>query len=115
MVAEVQNTTVTIYRGTTQNQFGDEIDSSTPLFQGLPAFLAETGKTTLDPSTSMPRTIRQVICHLPLWTGVENSDRVLDESTGDTYIIISVEKPPTLAGAPVDEILTLKRVTAQTV
>lgn len=53
-----------------------------------------------------------MICHVPAWLGVLSTDRIYDESTADTYIIISVTRPPTLYGAPVDELLQLNRVTA---
>jgi hypothetical protein len=45
---------------------------------------------------------------------VVNTDRILDEGTGDVYIIIGVTHPATLTGAPVDVVLDLKRITAQT-
>lgn len=113
-VAETQNTVVTVFRGTTANQFGDEIDANTPLIEHLPATLIETGKTVQDPSTQSPRTIRQVKCWVPEFAGVVNTDRIMDERTGDVFIIIGVTKPPTTIGAPVDTVLDLKRVTAST-
>jgi hypothetical protein len=112
-VAEIQNTTATILRGTTTNQFGDEIDDNQPLVQHLPVFLAETGKTVQDPSTPTPRTIRQITCTVPQYVGITNEDRIKDEATGDTYIIIGVTTPPTIIGAPVDLVLDLKRISAQ--
>jgi len=111
-VAETQNCLVTVYRSTTQNQFGDVIDDNTPFLEHLPATLIETGKTVQDPSTQSPRTIRQVKCWVPEFAGVVNTDRVKDESTGDIYIIIGITKPPTTIGVPVDTVLDLKRVTA---
>lgn len=112
MTAEAANTLVTVFRGTTKNAFGDDVDSNTPYLEHIPAILTETGRTIQDPSSETPRTIRQVTCHLPPWTGVLNTDRLFDESTSDTYIILGVTRPPTLFGAPVDTMLQLKRVTA---
>lgn len=112
MGAETANTTVTVLRGTTENQFGDTIDDNTPFITGLPATLIETGKQVQDPSTPTPRTIRQIYCSVPQYAGVLNTDRIKDESTGDVYIILSVTTPPTTIGAPVDTVLQLKRVTA---
>lgn len=113
-VAETANTVVTVYRSTTQNQFGDTIDNNTPHLEHLPATLIETGKTVQDPSTQSPRTIRQVKCWVPEFAGVLNTDRILDERTGDVFIIIGVTKPPTTIGAPVDTVLDLKRISAST-
>lgn len=112
MGAETANCTITLLRGTTTNQYGDEIDSNTPLMTGIPATLIETGKTVQDPSTPTPRTIRQIYCSVPYWTGILNTDRLLDERNQDVFIILSVTTPPTIIGAPVDLVLTLKRVTA---
>lgn len=114
MVAAIRNTTVSVLRGTGENRFGDTVDAAQPVITGLPAFLAETGKQVEDPSSPTPRTIRQVICHVPQWAGVLNSDRIWDETTSQAYMIIGVTTPPTLIGAPVDTILDLKRVTANT-
>lgn len=112
---EIPNTTVDILRGTTTNAFGDEVDLNEALFEGVPALLIETGRTVQDPSTPAPRTIRQIICHVPPWTGVLGTDRIRDRATLAVYIIISVTRPPTLMGAPVDIMCNLKRVTASTV
>ena len=114
MVAEILNTTATVLRGTAANQFGDMIDAPMPLATGIPVFLAETGKTVQDPASPTPRTIRQIICHVPAYLGLVNTDRVVDEGTGDVFIIIGVTRPATLTGAPVDVVLDLKRISAQT-
>jgi hypothetical protein len=112
MGAETANTSCAILRGTTSNQYGDEIDSNTPFISGLPITLIETGKSVQDPSTPTPRTIRQIYANVPEWAGIVDTDRLLDERTGDVYIIISVTKPPTIIGAPVDTVLGLKRISA---
>ena len=112
MGAETQNCTVTVYRGTTSNQYGDVIDSNVPLISGLPVTLIETGKSVQDPSTPTPRTIRQIYLNVPQWVGLLNTDRIMDESTGDIYIVISVTMPPTIIGAPVDTTCQLKRISA---
>jgi hypothetical protein len=110
--AETANTSVTIYRGTTSNQFGDQVDSNVPFITDLPATLIETGKSVQDPSTPTPRTIRAIYLNVPEWAGILNTDRVLDQRTQDVYIVISVTKPGTIIGAPVDTICQLKRISA---
>jgi hypothetical protein len=110
--AETANTTASILRGTTSNQFGDQIDASTPVITGLPVTLIETGKRVQDPASPTPRTVRQIYASVPEWAGILDTDRLLDEQTGDTYIITSVTRPATIIGAPVDTVCQLKRVTA---
>jgi len=112
MGAETANTLCTIFRGTTTNWAGDTVDNNTPFITGLPVTLVETGKNVQDPSTPTPRTIRQIYCSVPRFAGITNDDRIMDESTGDVYMIIAVTTPPTTIGAPVDTVLQLKRVTA---
>lgn len=114
MGAETANTTASILRGTSSNWAGDQVDANTPVITGLPITLIETGKSVQDPSTPTPRTIRQIYANVPEWAGILNTDRLMDERTGDVYIVISVTKPPTIIGAPVDTVLGLRRVTANT-
>jgi hypothetical protein len=113
-VAEVTNTQISVLRGTTYNSTGDQVDDNQVFMENVPAFLAETGHTTQDPSSPTPRTIREIVCHVPQYVGVVSTDRIMDQGTGDTYIILSVTRPPSLIGIPVPSVLALKRITAQT-
>jgi len=113
-VAETANTQITIFSGTTQNQYGDVIDANTPRLQSLPATLVETSRKTQDPSTPTPRTVRDVVLHVPYWAEVTTDDRIMDERTQDIYMVIEVTRPSTIIGAPVDELVKLKRITANT-
>lgn len=115
MVAETQNCQITVFRGTTVNWAGDEVDANTPLIEHLPATLIETGHKTQDPSSPTPRTIREITCRLPYWSGVQDTDRIMDERTQDVYIVISVTRPSTIIGAPADLVLSLKRISANSV
>lgn len=114
MGAETANTTATVYRGTSTNWAGDVVDSNVPFITDLPVTLIETGKTVQDPSSATPRTIRQIYATVPEWAGIVSTDRLMDQQTGDVYIIIGVTKPPTIIGAPVDQKLDLKRISANT-
>jgi hypothetical protein len=111
---DIANTTISVLRGTTTNAFGDTIPSGTPVQSGIPVFIGETGRKVQDPSSSTPRTIRQVTGRVPAWAGIRNTDQLLDEKTGDTYMILSVTQPPTLFGSPGEwpQVLELKRTTA---
>jgi hypothetical protein len=103
-----------VLRGTTTSALGDVIPTGDAVMTGVPAFIGETGSKVQDPSTETPRTIRQVTGRMPAWAGVLNTDQILDERTGDTYIILSVTSPPSLFGRREDwpVVLDLKRVTA---
>lgn len=109
---ELANTYATILRGTTTTPLGDVIDSDTPYLEGIPAILVETGRNTQDPSSPTPRTIRQITCTLPDWVEVLNTDRIRDERSRETFIIITVTRPPDTFGPPPGVVLALKKVTA---
>ena len=113
MVAQVQNTFCSIFRGAVTNRFGDVQETNvTPLMQHVPASVIETVSVVMDPATQTPLTVRVSEGQVPSWTGVLNSDRLQDETTGDMYMVIEVVNPPTIIGAPVDLRLTLRRITA---
>jgi hypothetical protein len=110
--AETVNASCTLYSGTTTNWAGDEVDANVPVMEHVPATLIETGRKTQDPSSPTPRTIREITLRLPYWTKATDDMRVLHEQTGDIFMIISVTRPPTIIGAPVDLVASLKRVSA---
>jgi hypothetical protein len=110
MGAETQNAVVDVLRGSRSNWAGDEVDANDPFITGLPATLIETGKTIQDPSTPTPRIIREVLCIVPEYAGVLDTDRIRDHATGNLFMIMSVTRPPTIIGAPTDRVLSLKRV-----
>ncbi len=114
MSAEIYNCTISILRGTGVNALGDIVDARIPVYTGIGAYLGERSKTVFDPATQTPRTVRSIVCVVPSWTDVFSSDQILDETSQYIYAIEDVTHPPTLMGAPVDEILTLRRVTANT-
>jgi hypothetical protein len=112
MGAETVNTSCTVFFGTTVNWAGDTVDSNDPVITGLPVTLVETGKQVQDPSSPTPRTIRQITAIVPAYAGITSKHRLMDERTGDKYMVIAVTRPGTLTGAPVDIVCDLKRVSA---
>lgn len=114
MVAEVANTYVSVLGGTVVDEYGNIQDASVVLHSRVPAALAEVSRTVFDPATQSPRTVRSVVCNVSRWLGVTSSNQLLDETTGNTYAVEEILLPPTLMGAPVDVVLTLRRVTGIT-
>lgn len=109
--AETQNTTVSLLRGETTDDFGDVTDSPTAVAQGVGATLIETAQVVQDPSTQTPRVIRTTTALVPLWLGAGENDRLLDETSGDVFMVEDVVKIPNLTGAVPDLKLVLRRVT----
>jgi hypothetical protein len=104
---ELANTLLTVMRGTEANAYGDETDVGTVIYQNIPAGVVESSKTVFDPSTQQPRTIRISKCVVPYWADILTSDTLMDQGTGNFYMIVDLQIQPSL-GVPPDKILTLR-------
>ncbi|MFE4671113.1 hypothetical protein [Streptomyces sp. NPDC056723] len=85
-------TRVSILGGSSEDEFGDEIDGTTVLAAAIPASLIESTRTAMEPVTGTPRIIRTHICRLPPGTTVDETKRIKDEVTGEIYIVVAVTK-----------------------
>ena len=107
------STTVSIYRGTTTNAYGDEvddIDNAVCVASGIPADLFVTVARPYDPTTQQIRVIQSVRGSIGSDTDLVESDQIVDDNTGFTYQVESVTQPmgPGFVG---DLALELRRVT----
>jgi hypothetical protein len=94
-VYTIANTTVTILRGTVYDPQGDVEDSGKQIATGIPAQInaARTGTygvKTFEPAFPIPSTVRVYEGVMPSGTDVENTDQVVDETSGTVYEVISV-------------------------
>lgn len=92
---ELANTRLTIMRGTSVSPYGSVTDVGTPIYTGIPAAINESSKQVFDPATQQPRTIRTSTCVVAGWVDVLSSDTLLDETTGNYYMINDIERQPT--------------------
>lgn len=84
-------TTVSILGGAqTNDDLGDPVESQTVLAAGVPASIMEQAHRTTTPNTMEPRTVRFYTGRVPHGTVVSSSNRILDERTGDIYVIDAV-------------------------
>lgn len=87
----VANTHISIYRGTTTDAEGDEVDTDTPIQTGLPASIIEGRTRQVESGTSgTPRVIRQATLRVVATTDIKRNDRVKDERTGQFWRIEAV-------------------------
>jgi len=107
MVAEVASTTLSTFRGTTADGYGDLDDTGIPYLKGIPAAITETAKAAFDAASQTRRTIRTIMCVVPSWADIDDDDTLRDERTGDFFMIESQQRQPSL-GLPGDLILTLR-------
>lgn len=103
-----QNRLITICRGFEVNSRGDLTNVGIPLYQHIPAAIAEESHETSDRVSPIRRTIRMVTCIVAAWVDVEDDDTLMDEATGSFYMIESMEQRPGIGLYPPQQILTLK-------
>lgn len=106
---ELANTRLTIMRGTAANDYGDESDVGLPLYTHVPAAINESSKTVFDAATQRPQIIRTSVCVVQGWVDVLTSDTLMDETTGNFFMIEDIQRQPTgPTGIAPDKILTLR-------
>ena len=86
----IPTTTVSVLRGTTITPAGDEVDSLTPVYTGIPASVMERSRVGIDVSTQDPQVFHYTVCRLPAGTDVVDTDLILDEMTGKRYAVAAV-------------------------
>lgn len=103
-------TTLTVYRGTSTDAYGDEQDTNTVVHTGIPASLVEQTRRTTTRDDPTPRVIRYTVGRVTAGTDITDQDRLLDERTGAVYIVEAVSSMASAAVAA-DLRLELRRTT----
>jgi hypothetical protein len=106
----VATTTVTVLRGTSTDEFGDELDVDTAVYTGLPFSLIEQSRRIFDPATGTPRIVRTVYGRANAGTDLQTTDRLRDERSQAVYVINAVTQQTGVGGTP-DLRVDLERVT----
>lgn len=90
-MSTVANTYISIYRGTTEDDAGDEVETDVPLKTKIPASLIEGRPRQVDSGTSgTPRVVRVATMRVQATEDIRRNDRIKDESTGQFWRIESV-------------------------
>jgi hypothetical protein len=108
MVMEIASTTLSVFRGTAANPYGDLDDVGTLYLTGIPASVTETAKSSFDPASQTRRTIRAITAVVPSWADINDDDTLRDERTGDYLMIEAIQRQPTLGLPGGDTILSLR-------
>lgn len=85
-------TTISVLRGTYQNDAGDTLDSDTAVYTGIPASLMERSRSDIDSTDQAMRVYTYTTCRVPAGTDVLQTDRIKDETSGRIYAIQSVSR-----------------------
>lgn len=104
------STRVSILRGTSTDDYGDETDEPTVVASGVLACIREVASRVQDRTTGTPRQIRRVEAQLPSPTDVRVGDRLRDDRHHLTYLVENVTAPGG-PGHTADLEVELKRVT----
>lgn len=112
MSAFIPTTTVAILRGETIDEYGDPVDSDTPIRAGVPISLIERDQRVYVPAESRTTIVRHVTGRARPGTPIRERDRLRDERTGSIYLVEAVSRSGTVIGSP-DLRLVLRRVDDQ--
>lgn len=93
----VATTTVSILRGTSQDQWGYEQDSDAIFKSGIPMAITARNKTVVEDNSSTPKTVRWYVGRANPDLDVTKDDRIKDERTGDIYSVSAVTRSTSLA------------------
>ncbi|MEU7416707.1 hypothetical protein [Streptomyces antibioticus] len=106
----VGTTTITVYRGTTTDAWGDEADTDTPVHTGIVASITEQSRRVTTRDDPTPRIVRYAVSRVTAGTDITDQDRIRDERTGAVYIVeaVSSMNSPVVAA---DLRLDLRRTT----
>lgn len=83
-------TTITVFRGTEIDDWGDPKDSTTPVAVGIRASILEQKIYARGEITLQPRNLRYARLRVTKGTDVRTNDRVLDEKTQDLWTISNI-------------------------
>lgn len=103
-------TTLTVYRGTTTDVYGDLADNNIIAASGIPASLVEQTRRVTTRDDPTPRIVRYAVARVTSGTDITDQDRLYDEQTGATYIVDATSSMNSAAVAA-DMRLDLRRTT----
>ena len=99
-----------VLRGTTENVYGDQLDTGTPVHTNIPMSITERSHQNRDPVTGTPRTIRSVQGLAAAGTDIRDTDQILDTTHNRLYAVQSVTQDYSEGYIP-DLVCDLKRIT----
>lgn len=80
-----------VYRDTTTDDYGDEVDdNTTPTLTGIPARITEQTRRVTTAADPTPRTIRWLVGRVELGTDIRADDRMINEQTGAVFLVDAV-------------------------
>lgn len=103
-------TTISVLRGTATDAYGDEQDTDTVVYSGIPAAITEQSRRVTTRDDPTPRIVRYPVGRVTAGTDIQDQDRIRDDRTGAVYIVDAVSQMANPAVAA-DLRLDLRRTT----
>lgn len=93
----IATTTATFMRGSTEDEFGDEVDSNEPYTESIPVAITQKQMRVFLPDTNEYRTVRQYVGRVNVQVAVQKGDRLKDDRSGQVYLVDEVTYSTSLA------------------
>lgn len=90
MNGAVATTLISVLRGSTVDEFDDEVDGATVIAIGIPAAIVEQSRTVRTESDPTPRAVSYYLGRVKYGTDIKAEDRIKDEKTNQVYIVDDV-------------------------
>lgn len=92
----VATTRAALLRGTTTDDLGDEVDTTTivPGFEDFPVSIIEKDGTEFDPASNAWRSVQKLIGRAAADVPVDEGDRLKDLRDGRIYAVDNVRRTP---------------------
>lgn len=87
-------TTVSIYRGSSTNAYGDDLDdNSAPIASGQIASIIEQSRRTFLPAENRTTVVENATGRVKSGTNITEGDRIKDEKSGRFYLVEGLSNP----------------------
>lgn len=112
MSAIMPNTTVSVLRGETVDQFGDPIDSDNSVYASVPMCITENDRHIYLAAEGRLTIVRQAFGRVRPGFDIHESDRIKDENSGRVYLVEGMSTPGISTGTA-DSRFYLRRIDNQ--
>jgi hypothetical protein len=85
--------TYSVLRGSSVNDYGDEIDSNTVASSGIRGSVIERTKQVFNPDDGRVATVRFLTGRFDSRADIQDGDRIKDEKTGEIFVVASLSRP----------------------
>jgi hypothetical protein len=82
-----------VLRGSTVNDYGDEVDSETVVSTDILGSVIERTKQVFNPDDGRVATVRFLTGRFDGRADIQDGDRIKDQKTGEVFVVASLARP----------------------